>query len=164
MINSDTLLTLAEVSAGFIGFAAIASVFLSQRKIHKLDLIRFQMIVLVGLQVVFGSFVPFWVLDISESPIFLWETSTIAIVMMSVPVSAFLIVHIRSIFFGSKRRTWGMVMFFTTAGSIMIVGMLLLSWPISARQSLYEILLSLGLLAMAYTFIDLIVNRMEENA
>ena len=72
MINADTLLTLAEVAAGLIGFAAVASVFLGRSKIHQLDLIRFQMIVLIGLQVVFGSFVPFWVVDLSGSTKYLW--------------------------------------------------------------------------------------------
>jgi len=49
-------------------------------------------------------------------------------------------------------------------GSFLIIGMSLISWPISPRQSLYEILLSLGLLAMAGSFIDLIVNRTEQDA
>ena len=164
MINADTLLTLAEVAAGPIGFAAVASVFLARSEIHKLDLIRFHMIVLIGLQVVFGSFVPFWVVDLSGTSEYLWEISTITIAVMSLPVLIFLLVHYKMIFFGINRKFGGTWMAFTSVGSFLIIGMSLISWPISPRQSLYEILLSLGLLAMAGSFIDLIVNRTEQDA
>ncbi len=54
----NTLLGIAEVSAGFIGFSAVATIFCREKS--GLNNFLFQGIVLICLINIWGCFVPFW--------------------------------------------------------------------------------------------------------
>ena len=62
-MNPDTLFTLAEVAAAFVGFAAITTVLANKGAAHPDDRNRFLLILCVGGLTVFNCFIPFWILE-----------------------------------------------------------------------------------------------------
>jgi hypothetical protein len=165
-VNTNTLLTIAQLAVGLIGVSAIVSVFLSQGGLHPYDRWRFAMIVFIGMLVVLGSFIPIWIgyfLGESEST---WRTASIISIVVN------LLFAIPSIRYGSRvfvpsenttRRAylWAFPMLAAIAFSLLVTNSL--GWPLPPNQFSYEASLFAALIQVAIYFVDLTVFRPPED-
>ena len=74
MNDADSQLTTAQLAVGLIGVSAMVSVFLSRGELRPVDRWRFAMIVLNGMLVAFGAFVPIWTSYVLGDSDRMWRT------------------------------------------------------------------------------------------
>lgn len=162
-METDTLLTIAEVAAGFIGFSAIATIFLGRDSL--VDMVRFKAIVLLCLIVIWASFVPIWIQRFLGA-VDLWAWATICSFVLTLPYVFWLITQVRRMDVGTTSLTISGVGVFATVGGL---GALLIAtplavvqitdWPIDSNQELYELILCCFLSTVAFVFIDLVATN-----
>ena len=154
-MNPDTLLTLTEVAAAFIGFAAITTVLANRGAMHYEDRVRFLVILSLGGVTVIDCFIPFWVLEATGEGSTLWRYSFLAELAVGLPVLAWMVGPIRSIrLLDDSKKKVARSAFVLFALSIygVIFSSLVWSLPFDSSQRVYEIGIVANLVIVALAF------------
>lgn len=80
MRSEDALLTLAEIAATFVGFAALVSVLArrSRGELHRVTILRLRVVVVASLVVVISALLPVVMSNYGLPPETVWQASGIA--------------------------------------------------------------------------------------
>ena len=163
-MNPDTLLTLAEVAAAFVGFAAITTVLVNRGAVHPDDRNRFLLILSIGGLTVVNCFIPFWILESSDYTDTIWRHSLFVMLAISFPVLIWVGVLIgqirRNEDSGTKAERYAVSLVFLV-GIGLLVTSLVWSWPFESSQRVYEISQVCNLLIIATIFASLVLDRPE---
>ncbi len=160
-MNPDTLLTLAEVSAAFIGFSAITTVLANRGAMHNEDRAKFIFIISIGGLTVVDCFIPFWVLESTGEMATLWQLSTIFELLIGIPLILWMGVLVSQIKLNLDSRTKTARYAFATIALTaygLICSSQIWSWPFESSQRVYEMGLILNLLIVALSFAMLVLN------
>jgi hypothetical protein len=160
--DTNTLLTIAQLAVGLIGVSAIVSVFLSRGDLHTYDRYRFAMIVLVGMLIAFGSFVPIWIGYFLEESDRTWRTASIISIVVNLLFTIPAVRYGRWVVVTSENTTRRVYLSAFPILAAISFGLLVansLGWPLAPNQFFYEASLFAGLIQVAIYFVDLTVFR-----
>jgi len=163
-MNGDTLLTIAQIAAGLIGFSAVATML--TRKRTKLHSFYFQALVIYCLLAIWASLIPFWVAEFLVGWK-LWHFSLGCVGLLSLPFIPWMIINIREIGFeGFKLKGAGNACKFAFGLQLLqfvLMGVHAAAWPIDPSQIMYEIIVCLYLTMAAFVFVDYVfIDQISE--
>ena len=163
-MSSDALFTLAEVAVGLLGFAALTTALIHQRggSLGFLDQVRFYWIILNGLVVIVGCFIPQWLNYFIDDGQRLWLWSSIlysceAVIFFAVIFSSLVSKENYLQIFRIK-RTWWWITFGFAVITITPIILNLTSWPIPSNQVFYEFAMLAPMVQMVFVFVDLVAH------
>ena len=158
-MNTDSLLVLAEIGAGFIGFSAVATVLTKNRT--ELQSFYFKSMVILCIATIWAALIPTWMEGEFEN---LWLASTIAMLAIGGLTLPFTVCDLRRIgleglkFAGGAAKAVALVQLVQLA----LFFSVFVGWPFEASQKIYEILICLWLTMAALMFIDYVFVTNED--
>ncbi len=159
-MNPDTLLTLADVTAGFIGFAAIATVLMTHGTVHINDRIRFLLILVLGMLNVLNCLMPFWIFEATGDLTTLWRNAMALALLLGIPFILWVLVMSRERIAGSRMRGSERVLTaIIFVVQIVLASSALFSWPFASSQRIYELAVVWNLVIMSIIFASLVLDR-----
>lgn len=164
--DSNSLTTFSELGLTLIGVAAIVGVFLARDGLTAPDRIRFIAIVLPASTVALMAFVPIWVSRTGVDEQTVWKVSSAFYLASFVTIqfsAAIKGIHPRSPLFRQMQSMTGQPIL----GLVLVVPLLnfamltvnLVSWPLTANQTMYELVLASALLQSVLQFVALVIYR-----
>jgi hypothetical protein len=164
-VDTNTLTTLAEVGVTIIGISGLVTVFLSRGTLHALDRIRFILIVLPAGTATTMSFVPQWCARLLEDPVQIWWYSSAAMLTMFMGIN-FALAGLGYMRLAISREGMSIVhpVSFWLSWLIPLVMLCalvgnLLSWPVPANQTAFEVALVLAMAQAVNQFTSLVLFR-----
>jgi hypothetical protein len=156
---TNSLLTIAQLAVGLIGVSAIVSVFLSRGELHPFDRWRFAAIVLIGMLVVFGAFVPIWTGYLLVESDRIWRAASMISIVVGLLFAVPAIRYAAREFGRPTRGTYLGAVGICGLGNLGLLAINALAWPLPPNQLIYELALFTGLVQLAIYFVDLTIFR-----
>lgn len=168
-IDTDTLLTIAELAVGLIGVSGIVVVFMSRDGIDPVDRMRFVLLLTNGMVVAVAAFIPIWIAYFVESVQTIWRLSSACGFALALPISALVARHQNSLPTWKSSRAKVASLFRYGPWALAGVGFLLptlniLAWPFAPNQAFYEAALIATLIQVSLFFAELAIypSRIRE--
>ena len=154
-MNAESLLTIAEIAAGFIGFSAVATIFV--RDTSPLSDFSFQLLVVYCVITLWCCFVPIWLLEVYKGED-IWQVSTFVALGIGSLSAPWIIIQSNRVGTDgpwlSGVGTAGKISQVLQLVQVGVFTALAFQWPMKATQFMYEIALCLWLTMAAFLFID----------
>jgi len=160
-MNSESLMTIAEVAAGFIGFGVVATTVLSVKE-SSLGLGRLNVLIFACMLTIVSCFVPSWIA--SEDGSVSWKIAMYVYLALSSPwlvLTAIFAIRNKLLLKLAASSSNAMKIGFPLVLVVQaLTGFsLIFSWPFESHQRFYEILLCSNLCVAALAFVDMVVMR-----
>ncbi len=163
-IETDVLLAIAEIAVGLIGVSGIIAVFVSRGGMHVLDRMRFVLLVLNGMLVVVSALLPIWIARYVADPEAIWRYASLLGLIVAIgffiPVRRYQQKH--DIVWLHDQAMNVVIPFVAVTGTVFLA-LNIVSWPVPANPTFYEISLVFTLIQVSVFFVALAIYRPDED-